>query len=271
MNDQTDEITGLKAALHDTWSAGDYGLVASGLERSAGAFLDRMRVSSGQAVLDVACGTGQLAIPAARAGARVTGVDISAPWINQADRRARAEGLAACFDVGDVESLPYDSDEFDTVISLIGAMFAPRPALAASEMLRVCQPGGRIIMGNWTAEGFVGDFFRLVGGYSPPPDMPSPLLWGDEDTVRQRFADGVSELRLDRSSLHFDYPMAPPEVARHYCEHFGPTRKVWESLDQAGQGALQADLTRLWGDRNQADDGTTQVDAEILEIVAVRR
>lgn len=270
MSTQTAEIGDLKQRLHGTWAAGDYGKIARGLQRSAEAFLDDIGVQPGEELLDIACGAGQLAIPAARAGARVTGLDLAEQWIEQARERAAAEGLEARFDVGDAEALPYDDAGFDVIVSLIGVMFAPRPEVATAEMLRVCRPGGRIVLGNWTAEGFVGEFFRTVAAHVPPPDMPSPLLWGNEDTVRERLGPHVSELRLARRMLHFDYPMAPPEVAHHYFAHFGPTRKAWESLDEDGRQALHADLESLWQRHNQADDGTTQVDGEILEVIATR-
>lgn len=270
MNTQTAELGELKQRLHGTWSAGDYGQIARGLQRSAEAFLDRIGVQAGDELLDIACGAGQLAIPAARAGARVTGLDLAEQWIEQARERAAAEGLEARFDVGDAEDLPYDDARFDIVVSLIGVMFAPRPEVATAEMLRVCRPGGRIVLGNWTAEGFVGEFFRTVAAHVPPPDMPSPLLWGSEDSVRERLGPHVSELRLTRGMLHFDYPMPPDEVAHHYCVHFGPTKMAWESLDEAGRQALFADLESLWRRHNQADDDSTRVDGEILEVVATR-
>jgi len=142
--------------------------------------------------------------------------------------------------------MPYDDASSDVVVSLIGAMFAPSPDRAMSEMGRVCRPGGRILMGNWTPEGFVGTFFRTVSAHVPPPDMPSPLLWGDEDAVRERFADIASDVNISRRFLHFDYPMPPAEVAAHYCMYFGPKRQAIAALDPAGQDALLQDIEALW-------------------------
>lgn len=271
MSTQQQDIAELKQRLEATWTAGDYGQIARGLRESAEGFLAQAPIGRGERVLDVACGDGQLAIPAARAGAQVTGLDIAPNWIAQARDRAAAEGLDVRFDVGDAEELPYEDDEFDVVISLIGAMFAPRPERVTAEMLRVSRSGSRIIMGNWTAEGFVGAFFRTVGQHVPPPDMPSPLLWGNEDTVRERLGEGCSDVQLARTNLHFDYPMPPAEVVAHYMENFGPTRTAIGKLDADGQEALRADLERLWSEANQASDGTTQVDAEILQVVATRK
>jgi SAM-dependent methyltransferase len=269
MNSSIEDLDGLKNRLKQTWTAGDYGIIARGLARSAETFLSRASLQPGERLLDVACGAGQIALPAARDGADVTGIDIAENWIEQAKSRAKNEGLDIRFDVGDAEDMPYADDAFDVVISLIGAMFAPKPERVTTELVRVCRPGGRIVMGNWTPEGFVGDFFRTVGQYVPPPDMPSPLLWGDVATVKERLGPSVSKLRLDRRHLHFDYPMPPAEVADHYLEHFGPTKKAAEAVGADDREALRRDLERLWANSNQATDGTTQVDAEILEVVAI--
>ncbi|MEM8853074.1 MAG: class I SAM-dependent methyltransferase [Pseudomonadota bacterium] len=260
----------LKKGLEAVWSAGDYSFVAKGLEASSQAFLQRHAIADGERVLDLACGTGQLAIPAARAGAAVTGLDLSEPWIEQAKARAAAENLNIHFKVGDAEALPFDDGAFDLVISLIGVMFAPRPERAAAEMLRVCRSGGRIVLGNWTAEGFVGDFFGTVAKHAPPPDMPSPLLWGDEASVRQRLSPGSADISLQRMMLHFDYPLPPEAVVDHYLAHFGPTKLVAEALDGDARHALRKDLIALFEAANTATDGTTQTPAEILEVVATR-
>src|SRR4028119_2091218 len=185
------QMESLKGRLKATWMAGDYGHFAKYLEPGAMEFLARLPVQTGTRMLDVACGAGQISIPAARAGARVTGVDIATNSIERARARAREEGLDARFDEGDAEELPYGDASFDVVASLFGAMFAPRPERAAAVWVRVCRPGGRIVMGNWTPEGFVGQMFKVIGKHVPPPAlMPSPLLWGDEARVRERAGGG---------------------------------------------------------------------------------
>ena len=205
------EMETLKARLKATWMAGDYGTFAKYLEPSAMEFLERISVPAGSRMLDVACGAGQISIPAARAGARVTGVDIATSSIEQARARAQDEGLDARFEEGDAEMLPYENASFDVVASLFGAMFAPRPDRVAAELVRVCRPGGRIVMGNWTPGGFVGQMFKVIGRHVPPPAlMPSPLLWGDEATVRERLREGVAELRLTKRRYPFRYPFPPP-------------------------------------------------------------
>jgi SAM-dependent methyltransferase len=267
----TPEMETLKTRLKATWMAGDYGTFAKYLEPGAMEFLARLPVQAGTRMLDVACGAGQISIPAARAGARVTGVDIATNSIEQARARAQAEGLDARFDEGDAEMLPYEDASFELVVSLIGAMFAPRPERVAAELVRVCRPGGRIVMANWTPEGFVGQMFKVIGKHVPPPPMmPSPLLWGDEATVRERLREGVAELRLTKRLYPFYYPFPPSEVVEHFRTYYGPMNRAFGALDDAGQVALRRDLEQLWTEHNSATDGTTHYDSEYLEVVAVR-
>ena len=268
----TTEMESLKGRLKATWMAGDYGHFAKYLEPGALEFLERLPVQAETRMLDVACGAGQIAIPAARAGARVTGVDIATNSIEQARVRAQAEGLDVRFDEGDAEMLPYEDASYDLVVSLIGAMFAPRPERVADELLRVCRPGGQIVMANWTPEGFVGQMFKVIGKHVPPPPlMPSPLLWGNEATVRERLHDGVAELHLIKRQYPFYYPFPPNEVVEHFRTYYGPTNRAFAALDDAGQAALHRDLEQLWTEHNSTTDGTTRYDSEYLEVVAVRR
>jgi SAM-dependent methyltransferase len=271
MTDTTPELSTLKARLKATWSDGDYGVVAENLQKSAGDFLARYPIEPGTRVLDVACGTGQVAFPAAAAGARVTGIDIAPNLIAQARARAEAEGVDIRFDEGDAEALPYADASFDLVITLIGAMFAPRPDRVASELTRVCRPGGHIVMANWTPEGFVGSMFKTVGKHVPPsPLMPSPLQWGVEDIVRHRLKDGITDLRLTKRLYDFDYPFAPSRVVEFFRTYFGPVKQAFAALDEDGQAALHEDLERLWATHNRSGNGRTHLGAEFLEVVAVR-
>ncbi|NCF28257.1 MAG: methyltransferase domain-containing protein [Gammaproteobacteria bacterium] len=272
MTELTPELEAIKAKQKATWGAGDYGVVAKNLEASALEFLARIPIEPGTRVLDVACGTGQMAFPAAAAGARVTGIDIAPGLIEQARARAESEGAKIRFDEGDAEALPYEDGSFDLVISLIGAMFAPRPELVASELMRVCRPGGRIVMGNWTPEGFIGSFFKAVGKHLPPPSgIRSPLEWGNEAIVRERLSDGTTDLRLTKRDYAFRYPFPPCDVVEYYRTYFGPTNRAFAALDQGGQAALQNDLEKLWTTNNLSTNGSTYLEAEILEVVAVRQ
>jgi ubiquinone/menaquinone biosynthesis C-methylase UbiE len=265
----TAEMENLKSKLRATWMAGDFGEIAKSIERGGEEFIDRLELKPGFRVLDVACGTGNLAIPAARKGADVTGVDIASNLIDQARSRAEAEGVKGKFDVGDAEDLPYEDASFDVVMTMFGAMFCPRPDVTAGELKRVCKPGGVIAMANWTAEAFTGDMFKTNAKHvPPPPGMAPPLQWGNEDIVRQRFSEGISDLQLNRRKITFTYPFGPEEVVEHFRKYFGPTQKAFESLDEAGQAALRKDLVELWTQHNQATDGTIKVESEYLEVIA---
>ena len=266
------EMAALKDRLRTTWMAGDYGHFATYLEPGALDFLARLAVAPGTRMLDVACGAGQIAIPAARAGVHVTGIDLAPNLVDQARARAAAEGLDARFDEGDAEALPYDDASFDLVVSLIGAMFAPRPDHVAAELLRVCRPGGRIVMGNWTPAGHVGQMFKIIGTHVPPsPLMASPLKWGDEGVVRERLGAGAGRLHLTTRSYPMRYPFPPAAVVEFFRVYYGPTNRAFAALDPAGQAALRADLEHLWAANDVARDGTTtHVGSEFLEVVAER-
>jgi SAM-dependent methyltransferase len=252
--------------------SGDYGVFAKYLEPGAVEFFQRLEITPGMRVLDVACGAGQLALMAARAAAVVTGVDIATNLVEQARTRARAEGLSVRFEEGDAEILPYGDASFDVVVSLIGAMFAPRPELVASELLRVCRPGGLVAMANWTPGGFVGQMFKTIGRHvPPPPGVPSPVLWGDETTVRQRLGDGTADLRMTKRMYPFAYPFPPAEVVDYFRTYCGPANRAFGALDAQGQAALQHDLEQLWSAHNRAEPGATRVEAEYLEVIATRR
>src|SRR5215218_6676284 len=178
------DLDNLKNRLRATWIAGDFGRIAKSIEIGAREFVEELRLVKDDKVLDVACGTGNTAIPAARTGAAVTGIDIAPNLIEQAVERNNTEGLDAIFEVGDAEALPYADNSFDVVMTMFGAMFAPRPDVTANELKRVCRSGGLISMANWTPEGFVGQMFKTTGKHvTPPAGMPSPLLWGTEAVV----------------------------------------------------------------------------------------
>lgn len=267
----TVEMGALKSKLHAVWSAGDFGVIARSFEKGAAEFADGLGLTAGMNVLDVACGNGNTAIPAAKAGANVTGVDLIPYLIEEAKERAGNEGVEAKFEVGDAEALPYGDAGFDAVVTMFGAMFAPRPDVVAAELLRVCKPGGFVSMANWTPEGFIGQMFKVTGKHVPPPaGMPSPILWGVEEKVRERFSDGVGGLELERRQMRFDFPFGPAETVECFRRFYGPTQKAFEALDELGQAALRADLEELWSGYNAATDGTTVVLSEYLDVRVVR-
>jgi len=265
------DFTQMKSNMKNAWMAGDFGEIAAYSAKAAAEFVERTPITPGIKLLDVACGTGNTAIPAAKAGATVTGVDIATNLLAQARQRASAEKLEIKFDEGDAEQLPYPDAAFDIVLSMFGAMFAPRPELVARELLRVCRPGGSVAMANWTPEGFVGKTFRATSRLvPPPPGVQPPVLWGDEKSVRERFANGVSNLEMTRQRIFFEYPFPPKEVVAFFRQYFGPTQMAFKRLDESGQAALASDLETLWIDHNLARDGATKVEVEYLDVRVVK-
>jgi ubiquinone/menaquinone biosynthesis C-methylase UbiE len=259
----------LTARARTVWSSGDYIQIARGFTAGGAEFVDRLVLQRGERVLDAACGAGQLAIPAARAGARVTGLDIAPNLIAQGRLEARNAGLDIAFEVGDAEAMPYDEGQFDTTMSMFGVMFAYRPMSAAGEMLRVTRKGGRLAMANWTPDGFVGQMLRAHAEIVPPlKGVPSPLAWGDVATVRSRFGDGIRALTCRVATLEFRFPFPPDAVVELFATCYGPTVATLAATDPAGASELRRSLTRLWQQHNLATDGTTLVLGEYLDVQA---
>ncbi|HLZ35487.1 MAG TPA: class I SAM-dependent methyltransferase, partial [Nitrospira sp.] len=264
------ESESVKARLKKIWMAGDYDRFSRYMESGARDFYERLNVAPGCQLLDVGCGSGQLALIAAKDGLKVTGVDIAGNLVERARARAQAEGLTARFEEADAEALPFEDASFDVVVSLIAAMFASRPDLVAKELLRVCTPGGTIAMANWTPQGFVGQMFKTVSKFIAPSGMPSPVLWGDETTVRERLGHGLSDLHLVRRDYTFSYPFPPSEVVEFFRLYYGPTNQAFASLDADGRESLRRDLEALWSSHNRAGTDCTTVFAEYLEVIGVR-
>lgn len=253
-----------------TWTSGDFGRIAGGLARGAAEFVKRLQLEQGERVLDVACGSGNLTLPAARSGALATGVDIAPNLVAQAIASAAEEGLAVRFEVGDAEDLRCASAGFDTVMSMFGVMFAAHPERAAAELLRVARPGGRIALANWTPAGFIGQMLRIVTAYAPPPTGSSPVLqWGVPDVVRERLA-GVTRIDCVRRRIAFTYPCTPAQTVLLYREWYGPAVRAFGAVHADARASLERDLVSLWESNNLATDGTTRVESEYLDVIAVR-
>jgi len=264
------DLAQLKSGMKAAWMAGDFGQIANFTAREAADFVQRIGIQPGAKVLDIACGTGNTAIPAAKAGASVTGVDIASNLLEQARKRAAAERLEIRFEEGDAEELPCDDQAFDVVLTMFGAMFAPRPERVAAELMRVCKPGGVVAMANWTPEGFVGKSFRITANAAPPPSLPPPVLWGDETVVLERLGPGARQVTCTRQKARFAYPFTPAGTVDFFRRYFGPTKTAFSRLDQPSQADLAARLEALWIEHNMATDGTTLVEAEYLEVRAIR-
>ena len=265
------EMASLKSRLKSLWEAGDFSEIAKHIETTAADFVERLDIQPGTKVLDVACGSGNLAVLAAPKGADVTGVDIASNLVDSAKRRAESLGLNIRFDEGDAEDLPYEDNSFDLVMTMYGAMFAPRPDVVAGELVRVCKPGGRIAMANWTPDGFAGQMFKLSTKYLPPPDMPPPVQWGVPDIVRERFGDRVTDLTMTprMAEMIFEYP--PEDVVALFKKFFGPTVTTFKVLPEEHHQALTDDMVNLWTEHNTKSDGTTLTKSEYLEVMATKK
>lgn len=267
---QMPDLKAVKGRQQVTWSSGDYSRIGNILTITGELLCEAVNLRSGQRVLDVAAGSGNASLAAARRFADVTATDYVPALLDEARKRAEADGFPMTFEVADAEQLPYPDASFDAVLSTFGAMFAPDHDQVARELVRVCRPGGKIGMTNWTPEGFLGDFFRTMGKHVPPPaGVRSPMLWGSEAHLLTIFGDGIAELTATRRMFVFRQhsPRGWIDFMRTF---YGPTLKAFESLDSAKQEALIADLEALIGSHNRADDGTMEIHAEYLEVVAVR-
>jgi ubiquinone/menaquinone biosynthesis C-methylase UbiE len=262
-------IEQLKKNMKAVWMAGDFGQIAKFNEEEGVRFIKRLEMRRGSDVLDVACGTGNTAIPAAREGMNVIGVDIATNLLEQARARAAREGLKVGFREGDAEALPFGVAEFDAVVSMFGAMFAPRPALVVTELTRVCRVDGFITMANWTPTGLIGKNFAINARYLPPPEnLDAPVLWGKEEIVAERFSKVGWKVETARRQMEFQYPHPAAGVVKLFREYFGPTKIAFSRLDAAGQQGLATDMEKLWADHNEGPADQTHVKAEYLEVIA---
>jgi SAM-dependent methyltransferase len=270
----TIDVETLKAAHHATWAAGDYAAIAELIDEIPPRHLMHVvGVGPGQTVLDVATGTGNVALRAAEAGADVVGLDLTPELFEVARRRAEALGVEVEWVEGDAEALPYGDEAFDRVLSVFGVQFAPRHEVAAAELVRVCKPGGVVGLCNWTPEGMVGELFSIMSAYLPPaPAYASPPpLWGDEDHVRELFADADVLLDLERATTPFRFDSSEHFVS-FFETNYGPTVKARERLTAEGQwDDCRAEIVDMLDRRNVATDGSFAVPSEYLAVVARRR
>lgn len=254
------------------WSAGDYDCISAGFRHEARAFVERLALTPEQNVLDAACGSGNLTIPAARTGARVTGFDLVSHLLDDAAKWAAREGLEIRLDQGTVEEMPYADGEFDVVLSMFGVMFAPRPDRVLAELARVTRPGGRVTLANWTRTGFIGRLLATHVAYVPAPaGFSSPLLWGDESIIKERFDERLWDVTTTERTLTFRYPSTPAGTADLFRTSYGPTVRTFEALETDRRGLLEADLMDLWEENQKPGAEGTEVDSEYLEVIAIRR
>ena len=265
------DLEAIKAKQQQTWASGDYHAVAATIPIISERLCEAADLRAGWRVLDVAGGSGNTALAAARCGADVVSLDYVPSLLERSRERALVEGLEYETVVGDAEALPFDDASFDAVVSAVGVMFAPDHERAAAELLRVCRAGGTIALANWAPDSFIGELFRTTAAHVPQPaGLRPPGLWGTEAHVRSLFSEGVSDLRAERRTYTFRY-RSPEHFVDFFRTWYGPTHKAFAALDAGGQQALADDLAALVArsDRLSGEDAVA-VPADYLEIVATR-
>ena len=264
------DFEGVKARQHAAWSAGDYAVVGTTLQIVGEGLAEALDLRSGQSVLDVAAGNGNFTLAAARRWCDVTSTDYVASLLESGRKRAQAEGHTVRFQEADAEKLPFADGSFDAVASTFGVMFTPNQERSAAELLRVCRPGGKIGLANWTPASFIGKVFATIGRYIPPAaGLKSPALWGTRERLEALFAAGASEIRVNPREFVFRYrsPLHFLEVFRTY---YGPMAKAFAALDAGKQAAITHDLMELLESRNRSGDRTLVLPSEYLEVVIVK-
>jgi ubiquinone/menaquinone biosynthesis C-methylase UbiE len=265
------DLGSIKRRQQATWASGDYHMIGTQITIVSELLIEALDLHSTERVLDVATGSGNAAMAAARRGCTVVGLDYVPALLIRARRRAEADGLEAEFVAGDAEDLPFVDGSFDVVSSVFGAMFAPDQERTARELARVSRSGGRIGLVAHTPEGFIGQLFKTIARHVPPPaGLRSPTLWGTEDRLAELFRDSIAEIRSVKRTYVFRY-RSPQDFLRYWRRFYGPTLKAFEAVGEDGSKALQTDLLYLIAKYNRATDGTMVVPTEYLETVIVRR
>jgi SAM-dependent methyltransferase len=266
------DLAAITKTQQATWSEGDFSAVANLVMYVAESLAHSLQIVADEKVLDVACGSGNGAIAAARrAWGNTTGADFVPALLERGRERAAAERLDVEFVEADAQDLPFEDETFDVVMSIFGAMFAPDQERTAAELLRVCKPGGRIGMANWTPDGGIGAVFMTIAKHTggPPPGVQPPALWGTEERLRELFGDQVSDLGVERRSSRQTF-----RSVEHYLEffrtYFGPIKTAFEKVGPDGEAALEADLRGLLEEQNTGGEGTLVLEPDYLQVVATR-
>ena len=267
----TPDLAALKIRQQAAWSSGNYAVVGTTLQIVGEELCEALDLRSGRKVLDVAAGNGMASLAAARRWCDVISTDYVSSLLERGRARASAEGLTIEFKEADAEALPFADGTFDTVVSTFGVMFTPNQDQAAAELLRVCKSDGQIGLANWTPDGFIGQMFKTLGKYMPPPaGAKSPLLWGTRGRLTEMFGPASISIRIEPRNFNFRY-----RSAEHFLEvfktYYGPMLKAFAALDAANQNGLKTDLHALIARMNKANDGTMVVPSEYLEVVITNR
>jgi ubiquinone/menaquinone biosynthesis C-methylase UbiE len=261
----------LKTRQHAAWSSGDYAIVGTTLQIVGEQLCEALDIRPGQKVLDVAAGNGNASLAAARRWCDVVSTDYVPSLLERGQHRAKAEGLPLEFKVADAEALPFANAAFDVVVSTFGVMFTPDQDKAATELLRVCKSGGKIGLANWTPEGFIGQLFKTLGKYLPPPaGVRSPALWGTPSRITEMFGAMATSIKAEPRHFTFRY-RSPEHFLEVFRNYYGPMLKAFAALDETNGHGLRRDLLALIGRMNAATDGTMIVPSEYLEVVIAKR
>jgi SAM-dependent methyltransferase len=268
---QTPDLETIKGRQQKAWSSGDYGKVGVLLLVMAEQLVEAADLQPGHRVLDVASGNGNASLAAARRFGEVTAVDYVPMLLQEGRKRAEAEGLTIDFVEGDAEDLAFEDASFDVGISTLGIMFAPNQDRAAEELLRVVKPGGTIAMANWVPDGYIGELFKTIGRYvPPPPGLKPPFRWGTEEGLDELLDGGIGSLQTRRRTFVWRFPSARHHV-EFMREYYGPLNKAFDALDEDDQNGLEQDLISLAERYNHSENGTAVLHADYLEVVATRR
>ncbi|MPW22480.1 methyltransferase domain-containing protein [Paraburkholderia sp. CNPSo 3157] len=265
------DLDAIKSKQQATWASGDFAVIGTTLQIVGESLAEAIDVRAGERVLDVAAGNGNATLAAARRFAHVTSTDYVPALLEKGKARADAEGLEVVFKVADAEDLPFEDASFDVVLSTFGAMFTPDHTRPAREMLRVLRDGGRIGLANWTPEGFIGQLFKVIGGYFPPPaGLKSPALWGTEPHIVALFGSEATDILCQRKQFNFRYRSGAHWI-QVFREFYGPALKAFAALDPSMQAALEQDIANLLDRFNVAGTSSLVVPGEYLEVVIRKR
>jgi SAM-dependent methyltransferase len=267
----TPDLAAVKRRQQQVWASADYAAVATLIVPMAEAMVQAADLRPGDRVLDVATGSGNAALAAARCGCQVTGIDYVPSLLERGRERAAAERLQVTFAEGDAEDLAFPDASFDAVVSCLGVMFAPDQERAAAELVRVCRPGGTIALVNWTPAGFIGQLLRTVGRHVPPPAGVRPTTeWGTEERLQELLGASVTRLDARRRTFTFRFGSAG-DFTRYFRDNYGPVHKAFAALDEPGRQRFAADLDALAAAHDREPELTVAIDSEYLEVVATRR
>ena len=265
------DLEALKMRQHSAWASGDYAIVGTTLQIVGEELCEALDIHAGEKVLDVAAGNGNATLAAARRWCQVVSTDYVPSLLERGRTRAKADGFLIEFMEADAEALGFADATYDVVVSTFGVMFTPNQDRAAAELLRVCKGGGKIGLANWTPEGFIGQIFKTLGKYLPPPaGAKSPALWGTEARIRELFEPSAASIKVEKRNFNFRY-RSPQHFLDIFRSYYGPMLKAFAALDTTRQRQLRDDILALVATMNRASDGTMIVPSEYLEIVIVKR